>query len=206
MIFDSFKDIFFKKILFQTKEIGHYFDSFDKNNLTRWCKQGVLIKLRNGFYSFPEYLKNQEATFYIANRIYPFSYISLHSALFYHGFVTNPLMNQISSVGGKKTMDFKNHFGKFNYQSMKDSLLFGYQEINKNNTTFLMATPEKAILDLFYLYPHYYDTVQGIRHFALEGQKLYEELNLHLLVEYLHQFNNVSLEKRVGIFVDVYEL
>lgn len=206
MIFNDFKNIFFTKILFQTKEIADYFNTFDKNNLTRWCKQGALVKLRNGFYSFPEYLKNQEAVYYIANKIYPFSYVSLHSALFFHGFVANPLMNQVSSVADKKTMDFKNYFGKFNYQSMKSSLLFGYQEVIRNGVSFYMATPEKAILDLFYLYPHYYDTVQGIRNFALEEQKLYEELDLHLLIEYLHQFNNVSLEKRVGIFVDVYEL
>ena len=30
---------------------------FEKNNLTRWTKQNLLVKLRNSWYSFPEYLK-----------------------------------------------------------------------------------------------------------------------------------------------------
>ena len=28
---------------------------FDRNNLTRWCHKGLLVKLRNKHYAFPEY-------------------------------------------------------------------------------------------------------------------------------------------------------
>ena len=27
---------------------------FDRNNLTRWCRKGLLVKLRNQYYAFPE--------------------------------------------------------------------------------------------------------------------------------------------------------
>lgn len=206
MLYYRFKTLFFPQICFGNEAISKAFPTFDKNNLTRWCHRGLLVKLRNGLYSFPEYLKHQEAIFYIANQLYPFAYITLHTALAYHNFVPNPPMMQVSSVSDRKTQDFKNGFGKFSYQRMKPALHFGYERISEGEITFLMATPEKALLDLFYLYPKYYDTEQSIRNFALEERTLYESLNVEMLYTYLGAFQNMALERRVSIFTRIYEL
>ena len=44
------------------------------------------------------------------------------------------------------------------YRKVKSELFFGYEEIGEKPFSFLMATTEKALLDLFYLFPIYYDT------------------------------------------------
>lgn len=206
MIYNRFKSIFFSRITFGLQDVESYFPHFDKNNLTRWSQQGLIVKLRNGLYSFPEYAKNQEIIFDVANRLYPFSYISLHSALAYQDYIANSFMTQISSVAERKTVEFKNYLGKFSYQSMKKSLLFGYEKVTNNGGEFLIATPEKAILDLFYLYPNYYDSEQSIRNFALEEKRLYEDFDVDRLFDYLRSFENLALERRVELFVRIHGL
>ena len=41
---------------------------FDRNNLTRWCHRGLLVKLRNQYYAFPEYRQVPDFSRYVANR------------------------------------------------------------------------------------------------------------------------------------------
>jgi len=41
---------------------------FDRNNLTRWCRRGLLVKLRNQYYAFPEYRQVPDFSRYVANR------------------------------------------------------------------------------------------------------------------------------------------
>jgi len=67
------------------KQIYSFEPDFNSNNLTRWVKRGLLVKLRNGFYAFSEYLEKPGFSLYISNRIYKPSYISLHTALAFYG-------------------------------------------------------------------------------------------------------------------------
>jgi predicted transcriptional regulator of viral defense system len=67
------------------KQIYSFEPDFNSNNLTRWVKRGLLVKLRNGFYAFSEYFEKPGFSLYISNRIYKPSYISLHTALAFYG-------------------------------------------------------------------------------------------------------------------------
>ncbi|HNW68210.1 MAG TPA: hypothetical protein PKK66_05100, partial [Bacteroidales bacterium] len=197
MIFNRIHDTFFERGYFTRSELDNLFPSTDKNNLTRWCKNGLLIKLRNNYYAFPQYIKQTHFAFYIANHIYAESYISLHSALASHNYIANYVNSQISSVSLQKTITFRNHLGNFHYQKEAPPLFFGFKPQGEAPFTFQIATPEKAILDIFYLYPNYYDTEQKIQNFAIEERMLYEHLNTKRLYEYLDIFQNQALEKRI---------
>ena len=178
--------------------------SFDKNSLTRWCKNGYLVKLRNGWYAFPDFFDFPDSQFVTACRIYPDSYISLHSALIYHGFVSNQLQSQISSVSLHKTAEFRNAFGIFDYHTLNGNLFFGFEALQTADFIFQMATPEKALLDLFYLFPTYYNTEKALRNFALEEKNMYENWNVERMFHYLSQFQNAALEKRISLFARMY--
>jgi predicted transcriptional regulator of viral defense system len=93
----------------------------DKNNLSRWVKEGKLVRLRNGFYSFPEYLNESGSQMYIANRIYRPSYISLQTALSFYGIIPEAVTN-VTSVTTLKTAEFENRFGTFSYKTIQPRL------------------------------------------------------------------------------------
>ncbi|MBO4645340.1 MAG: type IV toxin-antitoxin system AbiEi family antitoxin domain-containing protein [Bacteroidales bacterium] len=205
MIYNAFRELFFARGCFSPDEVASSGMYLNKNDFTRWCRNGWLVKLRNGLYTFPEYIRFPNFVFHAAVKMYP-SYVSLHSALIYHGFISSQLNTQVSCVSPLKTMSFKNALGKFNYQKMHPRLLFGYEPQSNGGFPFQVATPEKALLDLFYLNPSLFDTEQGIRAFALEEKALYENWNPDVLYASLQEFENLALERRVAIFTTMYGL
>ena len=206
MNYPLFRERFLPSGCVSTAEIAAAFGKFDKNCLTRWCGQGLLVQLRNGFYAFPDFLRNEEFGYHIANKIYAPSYVSLHSALCYHGYVRAAAGMPVSSVSVRKTQSFRNVFGKFDYQKMKQELHFGFGRHTVDGFTFEMAYPEKALLDLFYLYPSLYGTEQGLRNFAIEEQMLYESLDMEKMYDYLERFGSRALGQRVDLFVRMFGL
>ena len=178
---------------------------FDRNNLTRWCRKGLLMKLRNQYYAFPEFRQEPDSARYVANRIYMPSYISLHSALCFYGMIPEEVV-QLTSVTTLKTAKFENAFGTFHYQNVKNSLYFGFEVLTmRDGHTFLLATPEKALLDLLYLYP-FYKTVQDMEELRLDEYFMQEELDTERLSEYLSRFGKKALAKRVNLLLKVYGL
>lgn len=179
--------------------------SFDRNNFVRWVKKGYLVRLRQGYYTFPEYKSQPDFALYVANRIYRPSYISLHTALAFYGIIPEAIV-QFTSVSPLKTISFNNSFGDYIYKSVKKELMFGYElKQADGGLTLLFASPEKAIADLFYLYPFYNDTesMLGLR---LDEDFLHDHLNISLLDEMVSGFGNKNLTKRVELLKKAYSL
>lgn len=122
------------------------------NQLVKWVKGGELIRLKKGLYT----LSNEDrgvglSKLLIANILYYPSYISLEYALGYYDMIPEAVF-QATSVTPKKTKEFSNEFGGFIYQNMAKELFFGYERVKDGNGfDVLIATPEKALLDFFYL-------------------------------------------------------
>ena len=179
--------------------------NFDRNNLTRWCRKGLLVKLRNEHYAFPEYRQVPGFARHIANQIYRPSYISLHSALSIYGMIPEEVV-QLTSVSTLKTAVFTNPFGTFHYQNVKESLFFGYGISSlADGRGVLLATPEKALLDFLYLNP-FYKTAQDIEDLRFDWDFVKNELDMNRLSEYLSRFASHSLEHRVSLLKTVYEI
>jgi hypothetical protein len=70
---------------------------------------------------------------------------------------------------------------------------------------FLIATPEKAILDLLYLNP-FYETEQDIEELRLDEDFMQNELDMDRLSDYLARFGSQTLRKRVTRLKTVYAL
>ena len=83
-IFLEFKERMFPLACFNIHQVLAWQPDFDRNNLTRWIGKGYHVRLRQSFYTFPEYRSRAGYSFYFANRIYNPSYISLHSALSFY--------------------------------------------------------------------------------------------------------------------------
>lgn len=205
MDFLTFRERMYPMGCFNINQLLLWENDFDRNNLTRWCKKGLLEKLRNQYYAFPEYHQKPDFSRYVANRIYSPSYISLHSALSFYGMIPEEVV-QLTSVTTLKTAKFKNSFGTFHYQNVKTNLFFGYEiKMMQNGRGLLFATPEKALIDLLYL-NSYYKTEQDMEELRLDEDFMHDEFNNDRLVNYLARIDNKSLEKRVKTLMKVYDL
>lgn len=198
---------------FSIHQARAFFPSFDRNNLTRWVQKGLLIKLRQGWYAFPEMLQRPDFSRYVACRIYRPSYVSLHAALSIYGMIPEAVSN-ITSVSTLKTARFDNKFGQYSYQNVKPDIFFGFKPValpvdasvvNAPQLTWMLAHPEKALLDLLYLYP-FYDNDAELEQLRLDEDFMTEELDIDRLGEYQQRIGNKSLDNRVKKLLNIYGL
>lgn len=78
------------------------------------------------------------------------AYISLYSALYYHGMI-DQIPTTVFAISNGKTKVFQTPLGKISLHSMNSFLFTGYEIYGKN--ALLIATPEKALFDTLYLMP-----------------------------------------------------
>ena len=119
--------------------------------LNRWQKQGKLIQLKRGFYVLAApYFKGTLYDPYLAARLVSPSYLSLEWALHFHDLIPESVPVW-TSVTTKRPGRFVTAMGTFDYRHIKSSLLWGYHSVTTAQQTAFVATPEKALLDFFYL-------------------------------------------------------
>jgi predicted transcriptional regulator of viral defense system len=122
--------------------------------LSRWVKAGRLLQLRRGLYSLaPTWRKVEAHSFLVANRIQRGSYVSLQSALAFHGVIPEHVP-VVTSVGPGRPETVHNPLGGFQFNHIVGTLYFGYSRIEVAARQFaFVALPEKALLDLIHLTP-----------------------------------------------------
>ena len=205
MNFWQLRNQFYDLVCFNVNQVYAWQPDFEKNNLTRWTKQNLLVKLRNSWYSFPEYLKTPNIQYFVSNKIYNPSYISLHSALAFYGIIPEAIV-QTTAVSSLKKANFENNFGSFSYQQILPELMFGYEQksfLNKQSLNF--ASPEKAILDLLYLYPQY-NNEQEIIELRFDEEFMHEDLNIERFNEFTERFQSKTVRNRVNLLLKIYDL
>lgn len=167
-----------------------------KNQLTRWEKKGLILKLKRGIYLLNQYdRKITPSRFYLANQLYEPSYISLESALSLYGIIPERTA-LISSVATKKTAHFKNELGDFIYQHIKPQAFKGFILLKEDNgLKVFIAKPEKAIADFLYLHLRDFNEnpMEKLRE-SYRFQNL-DTLKAGLVIEFSKAFANAKLEK-----------
>ncbi len=119
--------------------------------LSRWVNSGRIYQLRRGIYSIaPPYQKIKPHPFLVANLLQKASYVSLQSALSYYGLIPE-VVNFTTSVSTGRPEKLETPLGIYEFRHLKTDLLFGYRMTNFGDQSALVATPEKALLDLIYL-------------------------------------------------------
>lgn len=73
-----------------------------RQQLTRWTKSGKMYQLRRGLYAIaPPYQKVKPHPFMVANLIQRASYVSLQSALAFHGLIPDTVHVTMSITAGR---------------------------------------------------------------------------------------------------------
>ena len=187
--------------VFSTQDIYKAFPHFDSRRLVEWQAKNYLQKLSNKWYCFAKMERSEFTQFRVANLLCKPSYISLESALDYYGLIPESTFS-ITSVTTKKTSHFENDRGNFTYQSIKNSLFFGYKTIYSSSQPILMAELEKAILDYLYLHPEI-QTVADMEALRFNADVL-GGIDWQKFEIYLSLFKSRALEKRVRVFKQTY--
>jgi len=199
MQFIEFQNRLSEYYVFSLRDITKVFPGFRRIQLDRWEKKGYLKKIKRGFYCFSSHRIYEDFMFYTANRIYAPSYVSLEMALKYYGFIPEEIF-QITSVGTKKMTRFQTGIGNFIYHHIKPSLYWGYRLVDFGRQNFLLADPEKAVLDYLYLHP-YLKTEGDFTEMRINTDEFKEQINLEKFQRYLEAFRNKQLSKRAKIFL-----
>jgi len=121
-----------------------------RETLYRWHRAGKIMIVAPGFYILSGSIQSEQHMFAVANRIYRPSFVSLESALAYHGLIPEVALT-VTSVTTGKTRTVSSPAGEFLYRTVKPERWFGYRVNSGMRHSFLMASPERAVADMLYL-------------------------------------------------------
>jgi predicted transcriptional regulator of viral defense system len=183
--------------VFSTKDIEMLMPGFNKMNLVNWQRKNYIFKLRNGLYRFSGLPENELELFFIANKIYAPSYISLETALSYYGLIPEGVFS-VQSVTTLKTNTFTNSSGSFRYHNIKESAFIGYQLLPGTQGAIRIACPEKAILDWFYLRMDI-QSVEDIESGRLNVETLKETVDFDKLETLGYLFQSKKIIQKISL-------
>lgn len=145
----------------------------------RATKRKELLRIKRGYYALPERVRSAgtEALFEAANRLISPSYISLLTALSYHGISSQVPSEVYESVTHTKSATLDVEDIQFRYLRLPEKYWFGFEKI-KN---FFMAKPEKALCEAVYL--------MSMGRYALDVQAInMKKIDIAILSKYLKRF------------------
>ena len=184
-------------------EIMAWCPTFDRNNFTRWVAQGLLLRLRQGWYGIPDILGRVNYDRVVAERIYRPSYISLHTALSIYDIIPEAVV-QVTCVTSLKTARFGNAMAQYAYYNVKPQLMFGYEPVSTpDGRTYMLELPEKALLDLLYLFP-FYNTIEELKELRLDEDFMTDDLDRERLACYQQRIGCKALDSRVKTLLSLY--
>jgi len=158
-----------------------------KKTIYRWKESGKVYALKKGLYelTYPKDLNIPDL--YIAARLYGPSYVSLETALSNYSIIPEVSM-AVTSVTTKPTRRFKNKHGLFIYHTIKPPAFSGYYIQRYSDFDFLMAEPEKALIDFLY--------------FKLRGDKEFDIKEARFDKNALSRLNR----KKLNLYAKIYNI
>ena len=141
------------KTIFSTKDAALLWNENDNtvvtDRLKKYVKAGKLVRPYRGLYAKDKNYNPKE----LATSIYTPSYISFETVLREAGIIFQHYDTIFAVAKWPKTMTMDKY--AFTFRKLKDVVLFNSTGIASDNN-YSAATPERAFLDMIYLFPNYY--------------------------------------------------
>lgn len=144
----------------------------------RACASGGIVRVKKGLYCLsPKYQRHKLNLYQAAQYIYGPSYVSMESALSYHGWIPEAV-HTLTSACVKKSVDFLTPLGAFSFKRVPSAVF--YNEVDRitteNGDAFFMATPLKALADYVYIHKENWEgSAQVIESLRVEPDSLKEQ-------------------------------
>lgn len=141
------------KTIFTIKDLALIWEETDPVHLTAkakyYAKQGVLRRLTRGVFAKEQQYNLKE----LATSIYTPSYISFETVLREAGIIFQHYATIFVAAPWSFTKIIDGR--TLTFRKLKKDVLFNPTGV-KNESTYSIATPERAFLDMLYLFPNYY--------------------------------------------------
>lgn len=176
------------KTVFSNKDLALIWEENNKNRLKNkisyYVKKGSLIRLTRNVFSKNNNFNIKE----LATSLYFPSYVSFETVLRENGIIFQHYDTVFVASKTPKTIKIKKH--QITFRKLKNIILFNPLGIlNKEN--YSIASPERAFLDMMYLFPDYYfDNLEPI-----DWQKCEELVKI---------YKNNQLQKRLQEYLKKY--
>ncbi|VGO15237.1 hypothetical protein PDESU_03819 [Pontiella desulfatans] len=131
----------------------------------------------------------------LSNRLYTPSYLSLQWALSFYGLIPEKTATY-TAIATRVPRTFNNAFGTFAYFNIKQPAFFGYESVKLGNEQILLASPEKALLDLWHLNRGTW-SMDRMREMRFQN---FEAVEPERLAEYANRFNSPRLLRTVELW------
>jgi len=171
-----------------------------RRQLARWKTSGKVVQLRRGVYVLAAPWRRVEPhPFVLANELQRPSYVSLESALAYHGLIPEAVPVTTSVTTGRPaTLDTP--LGRFRYRHLRSAAFFGYHRVAVlRGQEARVAEAGKALLDLAYLTAGG-DAVEYLEGLRLEG---FDALRPEDLRELARRWNRPKIDRTVAATLDL---
>jgi hypothetical protein len=165
------------KTILTNKDLALFWQESDKSKLNAkisyYVKRKIIISLTRGVFAKNKQYDPKE----LATSIYAPSYISFETVLRESGIVFQHYDTIFVASLWSKTMTIDGR--AFTFRKLKDTVLYNPTGINLKEN-YSIATPERAFLDMIYLFPNYYfDNLQPINfQNCFELVKIYDNQQL----------------------------
>jgi predicted transcriptional regulator of viral defense system len=156
MKIEELSDLVLPGGLFRTGQIlaGRRSPGDVRRQIDRWVKNGRILRLRKGVYMLKHpYAGPNAHPFAVANTLKKASYVSLQSALAHYGMIPEYVPVTTSITTGRPE-EIETPIGYFQFRHVAPRLFTGFTECEiSREQNVLLATPQKALVDLLYLTP-----------------------------------------------------
>ena len=178
------------------------------NLVNRAVNAGELIRMRRGLYMLPDKYRRQPCHPYrLSQGLVPGSYVSLETALAFHGWIPEAVYTTASVVPpGQKMKEFTlPPLGRFTFHPL--AIQTGYflelvERVELGEQAALMARPIRALLDLVCLKKMEW---QGLA-WLVQGMRIDEDLLNRVTGAELRTLKQVYKHKRVKNFIAALEI
>lgn len=116
--------------------------------LSRLAEQKTVVHLARGRWAYSDMVDPLLLPNILVHPM--MAYVSLYSALYYHGMIEQ-IPITVFAISNGKTKIFETPLAKVSIHSINPVLFTGYEIYGRHSV--LMATPEKALFDALYLMP-----------------------------------------------------
>jgi predicted transcriptional regulator of viral defense system len=176
-----------------------------REKLTRLLRSKALIRVKKGLYVFSELNTNGYiCKELLANLIHGPSYVSLEWAMAYYNLIPEAVYG-ITSVTVKQKKHFDSPLGRFSYEHCHPKRYpvgIEQKEVSPYQR-FLIATPEKALVDLLIIRRGWSASLKEMQEILFEDFRIEEEdlMNLELLLirEIYHSYPHSAVEYLIKV-------
>jgi hypothetical protein len=122
-----------------------------------------IVRIRRGLYCLSsKYLHWKIDPLVVAQRVYGPSYISLETALSYHGWIPEAVFT-VTSASLNRSREFGTPLGRFSFSRVPQKTFYAeVVRVEKDDGSFLVASPLKALAEYVYVHGLDWDSARPV--------------------------------------------